>query len=202
MLEQFIANAFEDFPTLRSFDFPWLITEGTLELVRAAIPSLGNKYRVEGDLAVHVSANLEPSAIIRGPAIIGPGASVGVNAFLREGVFLGANSRIGPMCEVKSSFVFSNSSIAHLNYVGHSLIGSRVNLEAGAVTAVHFNEREDKSIHARWLGQFRLTNVEKFGAVIGDDCKLGANSVTMPGTILKPGRIVARLELVDQLAGT
>jgi UDP-N-acetylglucosamine diphosphorylase / glucose-1-phosphate thymidylyltransferase / UDP-N-acetylgalactosamine diphosphorylase / glucosamine-1-phosphate N-acetyltransferase / galactosamine-1-phosphate N-acetyltransferase len=125
------------------------MTESALELVRAAIPMLGNDYRVEGELAVHQSANLESSAIVRGPAIIGPGASVGVNAYLREGVFLGAHSRIGPMCEVKSSFVFSSSSIAHLNYVGHSLIGSRVNLEAGAVTAVYFNEREDKSIYAR-----------------------------------------------------
>jgi UDP-N-acetylglucosamine diphosphorylase / glucose-1-phosphate thymidylyltransferase / UDP-N-acetylgalactosamine diphosphorylase / glucosamine-1-phosphate N-acetyltransferase / galactosamine-1-phosphate N-acetyltransferase len=202
MLEQFIASAFEEFPALRNFDFPWLMTESTLELVRNAISKLGNDYRIEGELAVHQSANLEPSAIVRGPAIIGPGASVGVNAYLREGIFLGANSRIGPFCEVKSSFIFSQSSIAHLNYVGHSLIGSRVNLEAGAMTAVHFNEREDKSIHARWMGQFRLTNVEEFGALIGDDCKLGANSVTMPGTILKPGRIVARLELVDQLAGT
>jgi UDP-N-acetylglucosamine diphosphorylase / glucose-1-phosphate thymidylyltransferase / UDP-N-acetylgalactosamine diphosphorylase / glucosamine-1-phosphate N-acetyltransferase / galactosamine-1-phosphate N-acetyltransferase len=201
MLEEFIATAFEEFSALRNFDFPWLMTESTLELVRACIPLLGDEYRIEGELAVHHSANLEPSAIIRGPAIIGPGASVGVNAYLREGVFLGAHSRIGPICEVKSSFVFSNSSIAHLNYVGHSLIGSRVNLEAGAVTAVHFNEREDKSIHARWMGEFILTNLEKFGAVIGDDCKLGANSVTMPGTILKPGRIVARLGLVDQLAG-
>jgi UDP-N-acetylglucosamine diphosphorylase / glucose-1-phosphate thymidylyltransferase / UDP-N-acetylgalactosamine diphosphorylase / glucosamine-1-phosphate N-acetyltransferase / galactosamine-1-phosphate N-acetyltransferase len=105
------------------------------------------------------------------------------------------------MCEVKSSFVFSNSSVAHLNYVGHSLIGSRVNLEAGAMTAVQFNERDDKSIHARWMGLLLRINVEKFGAVIGDDCKLGTNSVTMPGTILKPGRIVARLELIDHLAG-
>jgi UDP-N-acetylglucosamine diphosphorylase / glucose-1-phosphate thymidylyltransferase / UDP-N-acetylgalactosamine diphosphorylase / glucosamine-1-phosphate N-acetyltransferase / galactosamine-1-phosphate N-acetyltransferase len=201
MLEQFIASAFEEFPTLRNFGFPWLMTESALELVWAAIPTLGSEYRIEGELAVHHTANLEPSAIIRGPAIIGPGSSVGVNTYLREGVFLGANSRIGPMCEVKSSFVFSNSSIAHLNYVGHSLIGSRVNLEAGAVTAVYFNEREDKLIHARWMGQFLLTNVEKFGAVIGDDCKLGANSVTMPGTILEPGRVVARLELIDQLAG-
>jgi UDP-N-acetylglucosamine diphosphorylase / glucose-1-phosphate thymidylyltransferase / UDP-N-acetylgalactosamine diphosphorylase / glucosamine-1-phosphate N-acetyltransferase / galactosamine-1-phosphate N-acetyltransferase len=51
------------------------------------------------------------------------------------------------------------------------------------------------------MGQFLLTNVEKFGAVIGDDCKLGSNCVTMPGTILEPGRVVVRLELVDQLAG-
>jgi UDP-N-acetylglucosamine diphosphorylase / glucose-1-phosphate thymidylyltransferase / UDP-N-acetylgalactosamine diphosphorylase / glucosamine-1-phosphate N-acetyltransferase / galactosamine-1-phosphate N-acetyltransferase len=200
MLERFIASAFKEFPALRHFEFPWLMTESALELIRMTIPALGKEYRIEGDVAVHESAYFEPSAIIRGPAIIGPGASVGVNAYLREGVFLGANSRIGPMCEVKSSFIFSNSSIAHLNYVGHSLIGSRVNLEAGAVTAVHFNEREDKSIHARLLGQFVLTNVEKFGAVIGDGCKLGANSVTMPGTILKPGRIIARLMLVDQLA--
>jgi UDP-N-acetylglucosamine diphosphorylase / glucose-1-phosphate thymidylyltransferase / UDP-N-acetylgalactosamine diphosphorylase / glucosamine-1-phosphate N-acetyltransferase / galactosamine-1-phosphate N-acetyltransferase len=165
------------------------------------ISRLGDEDRIEGDLAVHQSANLEPCAIIREPAIIGPGTSVGVNVYLREGIFLGANSRIGPMSEVKSSFVFSNSSIAHLTYDGHSLIGARVNLEAGAVTAVHFNEREDKLIHARWVGQFLLTNVAEFGAIIGDDCTLGANTVTMPGTILKPGRNVAR-QLVDQLAGT
>jgi UDP-N-acetylglucosamine diphosphorylase / glucose-1-phosphate thymidylyltransferase / UDP-N-acetylgalactosamine diphosphorylase / glucosamine-1-phosphate N-acetyltransferase / galactosamine-1-phosphate N-acetyltransferase len=80
MLEQFVASVFEEFLVLNNFDLPWLMTESTFEFVRAAIPSLGSECRIEGELAVHQSANLEPIAIIRGPAIIGLGSSVGVNA--------------------------------------------------------------------------------------------------------------------------
>jgi len=40
--------------------------------------------------------------------------------------------------------------------------------------------------------------VEKFGALVGDDSRIGANAVTTPGTLLPPRSIVRRLELVDQ----
>jgi acetyltransferase-like isoleucine patch superfamily enzyme len=41
----------------------------------------------------------------------------------------------------------------------------------------------------------------KFGALIGDHCRIGANAVLSPGTILKPGTVVPRLALVDQGGG-
>jgi acetyltransferase-like isoleucine patch superfamily enzyme len=71
--------------------------------------------------------------------------------------------------------------------------------EAGAVLANHFNERRDKQVSV-WLdGQVVPTGLTKFGALIGDGCRIGANAVTSPGTLLPPGNVVPRLGLVDQL---
>jgi acetyltransferase-like isoleucine patch superfamily enzyme len=66
------------------------------------------------------------------------------------------------------------------------------------VLANHFNERTDKHISV-WLdGQEVATGLTKFGALIGDGSRIGANAVTSPGTLLPPGSVVPRLGLVDQ----
>ena len=80
--------------------------------------------------------------------------------------------------------------------MGNSLVGSEVNLEAGSVIANHFNERQDKTIKVKIDGQEIIVSTEKFGALIGDNSKIGANAVTSPGTILPVNSIVERLELV------
>jgi acetyltransferase-like isoleucine patch superfamily enzyme len=42
------------------------------------------------------------------------------------------------------------------------------------------------------------TGANKFGALVGDNSKIGANAVLTPGTVLTPNSIVKRLELIDQ----
>jgi hypothetical protein len=42
------------------------------------------------------------------------------------------------------------------------------------------------------------TGVQKFGALIGDHGRLGANAVAAPGTLLPPATVVRRLQLIDQ----
>ncbi|MEZ4899372.1 MAG: hypothetical protein R2806_21175, partial [Saprospiraceae bacterium] len=87
---------------------------------------------------------------------------------------------------------------AHFNYIGNSLIGHHVNFEAGSVCANHFNERDDKTIFVMHRGERINTGVIKFGALVGDHVKIGANAVLSPGTILEKNRIVGRLELINQ----
>ena len=111
--------------------------------------------------------------------------------------FLDEHVRIGPGVEVKTSFIFSNSALAHFNFVGDSIVGSHVNMEAGAVIANHYNERKDKAIRAYLNGKVYETGLEKFGALIGDRCKIGANAVLSPGTVLPADTIVKRLQLVE-----
>jgi acetyltransferase-like isoleucine patch superfamily enzyme len=77
-------------------------------------------------------------------------------------------------------------------------VGAGVNVEAGAVVANHYNERTDKEIRVYIRGQQIRTGVNKFGAVIGDHCRLGANAVLSPGTILEPNAVVGRLALINQ----
>lgn len=142
------------------------------------------------------------SADLTGPAIVGPGCRIAPGALLRAGVWAARGVTIGPHSEIKGSLLFAGSAAAHRNYVGDSIVGAGVNLEAGAVLANHFNERADKSVLVLLDGNVRPTGLIKFGAVLGDGCRIGANSVTSPGTLLWPGTIVPRLTLIDQLSAS
>jgi bifunctional N-acetylglucosamine-1-phosphate-uridyltransferase/glucosamine-1-phosphate-acetyltransferase GlmU-like protein len=121
-----------------------------------------------------------------------------LTAYLRGGVFLDRGVTIGPACEVKSTIVLDSSRLAHLSFVGDSLVGADVNLEAGVVVANHMNERPEQEITVHMGGQHIKTGVVKFGALIGDHSRVGANAVLSPGSVLAPHTIVARLALVDQ----
>jgi UDP-N-acetylglucosamine diphosphorylase / glucose-1-phosphate thymidylyltransferase / UDP-N-acetylgalactosamine diphosphorylase / glucosamine-1-phosphate N-acetyltransferase / galactosamine-1-phosphate N-acetyltransferase len=148
---------------------------------------------------VHRSATIAPSAELTGPVILGPQARVGSYAILRGGVWADQDVTIGPHAEVKSSLLFARAAAAHRNYIGDSVVGADVNLEAGVVLANHYNERQDRSISVLINGEAVHTGLEKFGAILGDRCRVGANSVTSPGTLLAPATVVPRLTLVDQL---
>jgi UDP-N-acetylglucosamine diphosphorylase / glucose-1-phosphate thymidylyltransferase / UDP-N-acetylgalactosamine diphosphorylase / glucosamine-1-phosphate N-acetyltransferase / galactosamine-1-phosphate N-acetyltransferase len=67
------------------------------------------------------------------------------------------------------------------------------------LAANHYNERADKKITVLYNSALINTGVIKFGALVGDNCKIGANAVLSPGTLLTKNTIVKRLELVEQI---
>lgn len=179
---------------------PWQVTLACERQVLALMEHLEAGYRREGDCAIHETAIVEPGAVLKGPIIIGPAAFVAAGAYLRGGVYIGANCIVGPGCEVKSSFMLDSSKLAHFNFVGDSLIGENVNIEAGAIIANYRNELDGAIIRIRHGQAVIDTGARKFGALIGDGCKIGANAVIAPGALLQPGTRVPRLGLVDQFA--
>jgi bifunctional N-acetylglucosamine-1-phosphate-uridyltransferase/glucosamine-1-phosphate-acetyltransferase GlmU-like protein len=150
-------------------------------------------------VAIHKTAIVEQGVILKGPVIISADCFIGAHAYLRGGVFLSDHVSIGPGCEIKSSFIFSHSALAHFNFVGDSVLGSYVNMEAGSIIANHYNERVEKQISVLIKNQIIETGVNKFGALVGDHVKIGANAVLSPGTLLSKNAIVARLELIQQV---
>lgn len=179
-------------------DLPWHVTQDAEALIEAALDRLDSAYRRDGAVAVHGSAVIEAGAVLKPPVIIGPRCLVAAGAYLRGGVYLDDDCIVGPGCELKTSFMFKGSKLAHLNFVGDSLIGVGVNIEAGAVIANYRNELDDKRIRFRFDGRIVETGVEKFGALVGDGVRIGANAVIAPGAVLAPGTAVPRLSLVDQ----
>jgi NDP-sugar pyrophosphorylase family protein len=178
---------------------PWLLSSKATEIVTEALSSLPNDYILKDGIAIHKTTTIENNITIKAPAIIGPNCFIAANCYLRGGVFLLSDNSIGPGCEIKSSFIFPNSNLAHFNFIGDSIIGSGVNFEAGSITANHYNERVNKKITVL-IGSDKIdTQINKFGALVGDGTKIGANAVLSPGTILPPLSIVKRLELVDQI---
>lgn len=177
---------------------PWEITSNLDAILSERIKQLGNEYAINEGVAIHQTAQVEQGAVLKAPVIISEHCFIGANAYLRGGVYVGNLVRVGTGCEIKTSLVFNDSSIAHFNFIGDSIIGSHVNFEAGAITSNHYNEREHKLISVIYNGTILQTGITKFGALVGDHSKIGANAVLSPGTILLPHSIVKRLELVDQ----
>jgi bifunctional N-acetylglucosamine-1-phosphate-uridyltransferase/glucosamine-1-phosphate-acetyltransferase GlmU-like protein len=152
-------------------------------------------------IAVHETATVEQGAVLKAPCIIGPDCFIAAYAYLRGGVWLDRGVITGPSVEIKSSLIGKGSKAAHFNFVGDSVIGSGVNIEAGAIIANYRNERADKEIVCFDGERLIRTGRDKFGSLVGDDCRIGANAVLAPGTILAPATVVPRLALVEQIAG-
>ncbi len=73
-----------------------------------------------------------------------------------------------------------------------------MNIEAGAILANHYNERSDDTVYVHQDGLRISTGLHKFGSLVGDGCRIGANAVLSPGTLLRPMTIVHRLQLIEQ----
>jgi len=177
---------------------PWDITQGINDIILERISLLDGDYVINNDVAIHKTAVIEHNVTLKPPLIIGADCFIGANSYLRNGVILLDNVKIGTGCEIKTSIICPGSAIAHFNFIGDSIIGCRVNFEAGSITANHYNEREDKIITVVHNSEKINTHVTKFGSLVGDDSRIGANAVLSPGTLLLPKSIVKRLELVEQ----
>jgi UDP-N-acetylglucosamine diphosphorylase / glucose-1-phosphate thymidylyltransferase / UDP-N-acetylgalactosamine diphosphorylase / glucosamine-1-phosphate N-acetyltransferase / galactosamine-1-phosphate N-acetyltransferase len=184
-----------------SGSMPWQLTLGSIGIVERLLDGLCEGYAVGDGVAAHLSSTIENGAVIKGPAVIGPGCFIAAGAYVRGGCWLEASCILGPGAELKSSFVFRGSKLAHFNFVGDSLLGCGVNLEAGSIIANCRNEWASPQISFFHNGKKFETGVEKFGALVGDHTRIGANAVVAPGAILVPATIVKRLSLVDQGAG-
>lgn len=179
---------------------PWELPPRAPDIVRQLLAVLpAAEYAIDGDVAVHRSATVEPGAVLKGPLVVGPGCFVAAGAYLRGGNWLDARCSIGPGVELKSSFVFAGTALAHFNFVGDSVLGAGVNMEAGSIVCNHRNERAAKEIFVRSSqdGALQPTGCEKFGALVGDGARIGANAVIAPGALLRPGRVVGRASLID-----
>lgn len=125
---------------------------------------------------------LEPGVYIKGPCLIGENCQVRHGAYIRGDFIAGNGCVIGHDTEVKNVVMLDKAQAAHFAYLGDTILGNRVNLGAGTKCA---NLKLDhKNIIIRFGEQSIETGLKKFGAIIGDDCQIGCNSVTNPGTLL------------------
>ncbi|WP_031426523.1 DapH/DapD/GlmU-related protein [Flavimarina sp. Hel_I_48] len=196
-LEKYIDDVNSKFPHIKNLQ-PWEIVHDMESILLQRIKLLGDDYEINDNVAIHRTATIEQGVILKGTIIISENCSLGANSYFRGPIFLSSSVRIGPGSEIKQSMIFNNTAVAHFNYIGNSIIGQNINFEAGSICANHFNERRDKRIFVTLDGKSIDTKVEKFGSLVGDNSKIGANAVLSPGTILEKDSVVKRLELIEQ----
>ncbi len=136
------------------------------------------------DIFIGRNSRVQAGAMIIGPTILGNNVEVRHGAYIRGHVIAGDGAIIGHATEVIRSVLLPGAKAPHFNYVGDSILGTRVNLGAGTKLSNLKNDVTEVKVHA--AGTTYKSGLKKFGAILGDNCMLGCNSVTNPGTLMGP----------------
>ena len=107
---------------------------------------------------------------------IGKGSSIGPFAQLRPGTMIGENVKIGNFVEIKNSKIGNKCTIAHLSYIGDSILGKNINIGAGTITCNYDGKKKNKTIIEDKV--FIGSNTSLVAPLkIGRNSKTGAGSV-------------------------
>jgi len=197
----FSPEKFFDYSSLSFADiFPeykpvWNVLSALSLYIQQQFDSGSIKGNYKENIFIGEGTIVHKSAEIIGPAIIGKNCTISYGAYLREYCLIGDNVMIGHTVEIKNSIILNDSACAHLNYIGDSIIGSGVNIGGGAIIA---NRRLDKkSVMVKTSDTKIDTQLNKMGAIIGDNSSIGANAVLNPGTVLGRNSLVYPLTSVN-----
>lgn len=134
----------------------------------------------EGPIIIADGVLIEPSAIIFGPCYIGD------NSIIRGGARIGHETSVGKQCriggEVGETIFASYSNKQHGGFIGHSYIGSWVNIGAGTNNSDLKNNY--KHVKAWCAGKIKDTGRRFLGVIIGDHSKTAINTSFNTGTVV------------------
>ena len=140
---------------------------------------------VDGVLALGEGSVVMAGTVIEGHVRIGRGCRIGPNAYVRGTVSIGDYCVIGHAVEVKSSCIGDHVSVAHLSYIGDSVLGTDINVGGGCIFS---NFRHDAGeIRMMWGGKLCPTGRHKLGCLVGDHARIGSKSVILPGRVVPAG---------------
>jgi NDP-sugar pyrophosphorylase family protein len=181
--------------------YPWHIFRATRYFMDRAPPQIAEsaeiseKATVKGKVIIEEGVKIFEYATVHGPAYLGPGCIIGNNSLVRDYSHIGARTVIGFSTEVKNCYIGADCWF-HTNYVGDSIILDGCSFGSGTVTA---NFRFDEQpIKVKINSQAVETGMDKFGCIMGENCKTGINASIMPGMRIGPNSIVGSHVMVDE----
>ncbi len=157
------------------------ITKGGVEL-RGASVIMAGAVIMGKQISIGKGVLVETGAMIKSPAIIGDYTEVRQGAYLRGYCLTGKRCVVGHATEVKHSIFLNDAKAGHFAYLGDSILGGDANLGAGTKFAnlKFFPGNVTITVNGKKID----SGLRKFGAILGDRCQTGCNSVTNPGTVM------------------
>ncbi len=139
---------------------------------------------IEGNYFIDEGTVIHSNVTIEGPVMIGKNVTIQSGALIRPGTIIGDNASVGHGSEVKHCIIQNKAKVASLAFVGDTILGKSTRIGSGVIVA---NRRFDqKNITLKIKETKQDTGTDFFGAIIGDNTRLGANSTTVPGTLIGP----------------
>lgn len=130
-----------------------------------------------GPIVLERSVQVGPFSLLRGPLYLGAKCKVLEHAALKDGVCAGHTTKIGG--EVEASIVEPYSNKQHHGFLGHSYVGSWVNLGAGTCTSDLKNTYG--TISMDYPSGRVATEMQFLGCFIGDYSKTAINTSIFTG---------------------
>ncbi len=161
---------------------------------RAVIHPTAVLDATEGPVYLSHDVRIGAGAVLEGPLYVGPGSWIHPHTWIH-----GGNS-IGPVCkvggEITGCVIHGYTNKQHSGFLGHSYVGSWVNLGAGT------SNSDLKNTYGHVRVPINGTDVDTgdafFGAIIGDHVKTGINSSLATGAVLGFSAFAARAGFVPK----
>jgi acetyltransferase-like isoleucine patch superfamily enzyme len=162
--------------------------------------SIAKSSIIEGPCIIEDGVTIDDFCKIKGPTYIGKGSFIGMSSLIRN-CMLGEKTRIGFNCEIARSYFAGHDKMAHQNVILDSVIGKGVWLGGYSGTANVLLNRQN--IRYELNGQLVDTGTNHFGAVIGNNCSVGASVIILPGrqvpsnSIIQAGTIFGKKKVIS-----
>jgi len=149
-----------------------------------------NTTYIDADVKIGKDTIIKPFTVIESKVRIGSQCTIGPFARIRGGSKIGNNVEIGNYTEVSRTKVGDRTIMKHFSYLGDAVLGSNVNIGAGAVTA-NFDGK-DKNITKISDHAFIGSNAVLVApARVGKKSSVGAGSVLTRGKSVPDGKTAA-----------
>jgi glucose-1-phosphate thymidylyltransferase len=130
-----------------------------------------------GPIVLEQDARIGPYCYLSGPALVGQGAKLIEHAAIKDAVSVGHTAKIGG--EVEASVIEPYTNKQHHGFLGHSYLGSWINLGAGTCNSDLKNTYG--KVNMEYSGGRVATDMQFVGCIMGDYAKTAINTGIFTG---------------------
>jgi bifunctional UDP-N-acetylglucosamine pyrophosphorylase/glucosamine-1-phosphate N-acetyltransferase len=158
--------------------------------------SISKSTVIDGPCIIEDDVTIDDFCKIKGPTYISKGSFIGMSSLVRN-CMMGNKTRIGFNCEIARSYLLGSDKISHQNIILDSIIGENVWFGAYAATLNALSTKQKISYEIE-KGKSIDTGIDRFGALVGNNCTISTSVIIMPGrhiqadTFVKPETTVAK----------
>lgn len=139
-----------------------------------------------GPIVIDDGSAIGPFCFIRGPVHIGRNCRINEHAVIKDCVSIAHTIKIGG--EIESSVIEPFSNKQHHGFLGHSYLGSWINLGAGTCNSDLKNTYGE--VKMQYEGEKVATGMQFIGCIIGDYAKSAINTSIFTGKLIGAGSML------------
>ena len=153
--------------------------------------SIAKSTVFDGPCIIEDDVTIDDFCKIKGPTYISKGSFIGMSSLIRN-CMLGNKTRIGFNCEVARSYLLGGDKISRQNILIDSIIGENVWFGAYAATLNALSTKQKISYEIE-KGKSIDTGIDRFGALVGNNCTISTSVIIMPGRHIQADTMIQAL---------